>query len=152
VDSAYPHEPTWDLLRPLLEHYDRLVFTLESFVPPGLGVPTSTILPAIDPLTSKNRALPAYLARETVADLGLDLSRPLLLQVSRFDPWKDPLGVVEVWRRVRDRFPDLQLALVGSMATDDPEGWRVYQQIERETARSPPAFSSPTRWAWRVTR
>jgi trehalose synthase len=140
VDSSSPHEPVWEFLRPFLEHYDGLVFTLESFIPPRLQVPTSTILPAIDPLTSKNRALPAYLARETVAELGIDLARPLMLQVSRFDPWKDPLGVVQVWRRVRDHFPDLQLALVGAMASDDPEGWRVYQEIERATRHESSCF------------
>jgi trehalose synthase len=95
------------------------------------------LLPAIDPLTSKNHELPAYLARRTVAELGVDLSCPLMLQVSRFDPWKDPLGVVEIWRRARETFPSLQLALVGAMATDDPEGWRIYERIEREVAGEP---------------
>lgn len=130
VDSSSPSAAVWRFLRPFVEAHDHAVFTLQGFVPPDLTTPTSTHVPAIDPLTSKNRLLPAYLARETVADLGLDLSRPLLLQVSRFDPWKDPLGVVEVWRRVRETFPDLQLALVGSMASDDPEGWRIYGEIE----------------------
>jgi trehalose synthase len=137
IDSSTPHPPVWDFLRPFVEAHDLAVFTLGSFVPPDLALPTALVLPAIDPLTSKNQELPAYLARQTVAALGVDLSRPLLLQVSRFDPWKDPLGVVEVWRRVRETFPSLQLALVGSMATDDPEGWRVYGEIELETAGEP---------------
>ena len=128
------------VLRPHVERYDHAVFTLEQFVPPDLGVPTTLLVPAIDPLSAKNRALPRYLARETVAELGVDLARPLLLQVSRFDPWKDPLGVIEVWRRVRETIPELQLALVGSMATDDPEGWRIYEAIERETVGEPGCF------------
>jgi trehalose synthase len=140
VDSSTPHLPVWEFLRPHVERYDHAVFTLEQFVPPDLGVPTTLLVPAIDPLSSKNRALPRYLARETVAELGVDLARPLLLQVSRFDPWKDPLGVIEVWRRVRATIPELQLALVGSMATDDPEGWRIYEAIERETADEPACF------------
>ncbi|MGB2711028.1 MAG: glycosyltransferase [Conexibacter sp.] len=134
VDSSTPHLPTWELLRRHVERYDRAVFTLREFVPPDLAVPTSLLVPAIDPLSSKNRALPGYLARETVAELGVDLERPLLLQVSRFDPWKDPLGVIAVWRRAREALPALQLALVGSMATDDPEGWRIYEAIAHETA------------------
>ena len=97
-------------------------------------------MPAIDPLSSKNRELPRYLARQTVAELGIDLHRPLLLQVSRFDPWKDPLGVVDVWRRVREEVPSLQLALVGFMAGDDPEGWRVHQELERATALEEDCF------------
>jgi trehalose synthase len=133
LDSSSPHAPVWDFLRPFVEAHDRAVFTLDSFIAPGLSARTALLVPAIDPLTSKNRSLPSYLARETVAELGIDLTRPLLLQVSRFDPWKDPLGVVEVWRQVRETFPNAQLALVGAMATDDPEGWRIYAEIERET-------------------
>jgi trehalose synthase len=133
VDSSTPHPPVWAALRPYVERHDRAVFTLESFVPPDLSAPVTLIAPAIDPLSSKNRELPAYLARETAAELGIDLARPLLLQVSRFDPWKDPLGVIDVWRRVRETFPSLQLALVGSMAADDPEGWRVYRELEQAT-------------------
>lgn len=130
IDSSSPNAEVWQFLRPYVEEFDHAVFTMADFIPPDLGTETSIHVPAIDPLTSKNRLLPAYLARETVADLGVDLARPLLLQVSRFDPWKDPLGVVDVWRRVRETFPDLQLALIGSMASDDPEGWRIYSQIE----------------------
>lgn len=137
IDSSAPHLPTWDFLRPYVELHDRAAFTLREFIPPDLETPTALLLPAIDPITSKNQRLPDYLARQTVAALGVDLARPLLLQVSRFDPWKDPLGVVEVWRRVRETFPGLQLALVGAMATDDPEGWRIYEQIEAETAGEP---------------
>jgi len=140
VDSSTAHPPVWAFLRPYVECHDHAVFTLPEFVPPDLAIPTSQLVPAIDPLTSKNRALPGYLARETVAELGIDLERPLLLQVSRFDPWKDPLGVIEVWRRVRETLPELQLALVGSMASDDPEAWRVYRTIARETAGEPDCF------------
>jgi trehalose synthase len=132
VDSSAPDDAAWQFLRPYVEAHDHAVFTIEDFIPPDLATPTSTQVPAIDPLNSKNRLLPAYLARETVADLGIDLARPLLLQVSRFDPWKDPLGVVEVWRRLREVFPELQLALIGSMASDDPEGWRIYGEIEEQ--------------------
>lgn len=140
VDSSAPSETVWQFLRPHVEAHDHAVFTIADFIPPDLSIPTSTLVPAIDPLTSKNRLLPAYLARQTVADLGVDLARPLLLQVSRFDPWKDPLGVVEVWRRVRETFPDLQLALIGSMASDDPEGWRIYSEIEEQVYGEPGCF------------
>ena len=140
VDSSAPHPPVWEFLRPHVERHDAAVFTLSEFIPPDLAVPTMLLVPAIDPLTSKNRQLPAYLAKETVAEFGIDLARPLLLQVSRFDPWKDPLGVIEVWRRVREDFPQLQLALVGSMAADDPEGWRMYERIEAEIRREPACF------------
>jgi len=140
IDSSAPDAGAWAFLRPFVELYDRAIFTLESFAPSDLTVPVVVIAPAIDPLTSKNRELPAYLARETVAELGIDVERPLLLQVSRFDPWKDPLGVIEVWEQVRRSFPQLQLALVGSMADDDPEGWRIYHDLEDAVRDAPDCF------------
>ncbi len=140
IDSSTPDPAAWDFLRPFVEQYDRAVFTLPQFVPGDLSVPVTFIAPAIDPLSSKNRELPAYLSRETVAELGVDIARPLMLQVSRFDPWKDPLGVVEVWRRARAEFGELQLALVGAMAGDDPEAWRVYGQLEAAAAGEPDCF------------
>ncbi len=140
VDSSTADEAAWEFLRPYVEQYDRAVFTLAQFVPTGLAVPVALICPAIDPLSSKNRELPGYLARETVAELGIDVARPLTIQVSRFDPWKDPLGVVEAWRRARSEFGELQLALVGALAGDDPEGWRVYRQLEAEVSGEPDCF------------
>jgi len=140
VDSSSPNPHVWALLRPYIEAHDHAVFTLDDFVPPDLAMPVSTQVPAIDPLTSKNRLLPSYLARQTVADLGVDVSWPMLLQVSRFDPWKDPLGVVDVWEQVRETFTDLQLVLIGSMASDDPEGWRVYGEIEDRVHDEPDCF------------
>lgn len=140
VDSSHPCAAAWDFLRPYVELHDWAIFTLDEFIPPNLGVPTSTMLPAIDPLNSKNRALPGYLARQAIGDLGVDLERPLMTQVSRFDPWKDPLGVVAAWRLAREDFPQLQLALVGAMAPDDPEAWSIYETIEGEIRDEPDAF------------
>src|SRR5690606_5059038 len=101
VDSSTPSPVAWEFVKPFIESYDHAVFTLPEFLPEELGIPVSFIAPAIDPLSAKNRELPEYLSRATVAELGIDLTRPLLIQVSRFDPWKDPFGVIEVWRRVR---------------------------------------------------
>lgn len=77
VDSSAPHPPVWEFLRPYVQRYDTAAFTLEEFIPPDLPVPTALLVPAIDPLTPKNRQLPAYLARETAAELGIALARPL---------------------------------------------------------------------------
>ena len=140
IDSSTPDRAAWEFLRPYVEQYDRAVFTLPQFVPPDLSVPVTVIAPAIDPLTSKNRELPGYLSRETVAELGIDIARPLMIQVSRFDPWKDPLGVVDVWREARGAFGELQLALVGAMAGDDPEAWRIYQELEVEVSDEPHCY------------
>lgn len=76
-------------------------------------------------------------ARGVLEWIGVELDRPLVTQVSRFDPWKDPLGVIAAYRLVREDVPGLQLTLVGSMALDDPEGWDAYRQV-RDASRSDP--------------
>lgn len=68
--------------------------------------------------------------RRVLQWIGVDVGKPLVTQVSRFDPWKDPLGVVEAYRLTRRAVPELQLALAGSIALDDPEGWAIYRQIQ----------------------
>jgi trehalose synthase len=115
--------------------YDALVFTMDAFVPPRLRDREIHIIPpAIDPLSPKNFALPVEQARRIIEWVGVDPDRPLMTQVSRFDPWKDPLGVIRVYRKAREVVPGLQLALLGSMATDDPEGWSILNQIQQEAA------------------
>ena len=82
--------------------------------------------PAIDPLAPKNMALSPEDAAYVCEQFGIDVDRPMICQVSRFDPWKDPLGVIDAYRIVKEEMPDVQLALVGSMASDDPEGWDFF--------------------------
>jgi trehalose synthase len=88
----------------------------------------------------KNMALSAEDAAYIVDQFGIDVDRPLLTQVSRFDPWKDPLGVIDAYRLVKRRFPDVQLALVGSMAHDDPEGWDYYQRTVEHARDDPDVY------------
>lgn len=138
IDTSHPQPATWDFLRPLVAHYDGAIFTLRDFVPADFPVnPVDIIAPAIDPLSPKNLDLPPSLAHQLLNWVGVRLDHPLITQVARFDPWKDPMGVIAAYRLVREDFPNLQLALAGSMALDDPEGWEVYRQI-REEARSDP--------------
>jgi trehalose synthase len=134
IDTSRPNPGTWSFLREYLAAYDAAVFTMPAFVPPALPIERLvTIAPAIDPLSPKNLPLPDGLARQVLNWIGVRLDRPLITQVSRFDPWKDPFGVIRAYRLVREEIPDLELALVGSMALDDPEGWRLYREIEAET-------------------
>jgi trehalose synthase len=111
--------------------YDAAVFSLPGYVPSGLTSPAGIIAPGIDPLNAKNRPLDALEAQRVIEGFGIDASRPLVTQVSRFDPWKDPIGVLEAWRLARKDIPDLQLALVGSTADDDPESVRVLEEVRR---------------------
>ena len=96
--------------------------------------------PAIDPLMPKNMALSPEDASYIVDQFGIDVERPLLTQVSRFDPWKDPLGVIDAYRAVKERFPEVQLALVGSMAHDDPEGWDYYNRTVEHADGDPDIY------------
>lgn len=135
IDTSNPSETVWNFIRPFISEYDAAVFTMEQFLPPGGSLPADRIFiipPAIDPLSTKNIDLPDSLSRTILSEFGVDLQRPLLTQVSRFDPWKDPFGVIHTYREVKKTIPQLQLALIGSMATDDPEAWEIYSAIEAE--------------------
>ena len=127
IDLSTPNADTIGRLVPQLDGYDAAVFHMDQYVPAalrdGAGPKVHIVPPAIDPLSPKNMALSPEDAAFVCDQFGIDVDRPLLCQVSRFDPWKDPLGVIDAYRIVAERRPEVQLALVGSMATDDPEGW-----------------------------
>jgi trehalose synthase len=129
IDFSEPNQSVLEFLLPSISRYDAAIFHLAEYVPRAGGLPDSYIWPpAIDPLAPKNMALSPEDAAYIVDQFGIDVERPLLTQVSRFDPWKDPLGVIDAYRLVKRRFPEVQLALVGSMAHDDPEGWEYYNR------------------------
>ncbi len=130
VDTTSADPDIWSFLRSYVEEYDAAIFTLKKFVPSDLAVPKIHVVhPAIDPLNLKNIRLPLAQSRQIAERFTLHPRHPVLLQVSRFDMWKDPFGVIDVYRLVKEEFPDLQLALVGSMATDDPEGWEYFCRV-----------------------
>src|SRR5918996_1284921 len=139
IDTSEPNLQVWNFLRPYLEGYDATVFTLGSFAPPDVPVERIEITPpAIDPESPKNFELDARVASRLLRWIGVEVEQPLVTQVSRFDPWKDPLGVIAAYRLVKEEVPDLQLALAGSMALDDPEGWRIYQENRAGREGDPP--------------
>jgi trehalose synthase len=132
IDLTDAQAEVWDLLRPHVEKYDGAIFTLRQFVKDDLmGPAIFAIPPAIDPLSSKNIPLPDDTVREMLTRYGVDPARPMITQISRFDPWKDPLGVIDMYRELKHEFADLQLVLVASMASDDPEGWAWYERTVR---------------------
>jgi len=138
IDTSEPNPSVWNFLRPFVVRYDAAVFTLGGFVPPNFPVDRVEIIPpAIDPESPKNIDLSPVLAKRMLEWIGVETDRPLITQISRFDPWKDPLGVIDVYRLARQEVPDLQLALVGSMALDDPEGWDLYHRIQTLTREDP---------------
>ena len=141
IDFSTPNDDVLDFLLPSIRRYDAAIFHLASYVPRRDGLPPCVIWPpAIDPLAPKNMALSPEDAAYIVDQFGIDVSRPLLTQVSRFDPWKDPLGVIDAYRLVKQEHPGVQLALVGSMAHDDPEGWEYWNQTVAYADADPDVF------------
>jgi trehalose synthase len=117
-----------------MESVDNAVFTMPEYGERISGVDKTIIYPAIDPLTEKNCPLEALTGEAAdaadVENYPFDADRPLMTQISRFDPWKDPQGVIETYRTVCESVPDAQLALVGAMPEDDPEGIEVFRELE----------------------
>jgi trehalose synthase len=126
IDLSTPNPATIQRLAPYIQDYPQSLFHMQQYVPPGMRGKVNVVPPAIDPLAPKNMALSPEDAAYVCNQFGIDVDRPLMCQVSRFDPWKDPLGVIDAYRLVKEEMPDVQLALVGSMASDDPEGWDFF--------------------------
>lgn len=131
IDLSTPNPAPISRLLPMIEEYDASVWHLEDYVPDGMGRHREDVRimpPAIDPLSPKNMAFSPEDAAFVCRQFGIDVDRPLITQVSRFDPWKDPIGVIDAYREVTRQVPEAQLAMVGSMATDDPEGLEYFQK------------------------
>ena len=140
IDTSTPDGQLYNYLLGFIRQYERAIYTMASYAPEGIGVPVVQVPPAIDPLAPKNMALSPEDASYITHQFGIDEGRPLLLQVSRFDPWKDPLGVIDAYRAVKRVRPEVQLALVGSMASDDPEGWTYLEKVHEYAGGDPDIF------------
>jgi len=135
IDVSAPAAGSWEFLHPWVERYEAAVFSAPQFAQ-QLEIDQALIAPSIDPLADKNKELnPAYV-ESVVAGLGIDPTRPLITQVSRFDRLKDPVGVIDAYRLVR-RYNDCQLLLVGGSATDDPEGAQVLAECRDRSSGDP---------------
>jgi len=138
IDCAEPHPEIWNFLNGQLDPYDAAVFTMAEYVQPDMPVSKVVISPpSIDPLSPKNAPLADITVRDICLQYKVDVTRPLMAQVSRFDPWKDPLGVIRAYRIVKEEIADVQLLLAGSLAHDDPEGLRYYDTVLQECADDP---------------
>jgi trehalose synthase len=141
IDLTTAHQPVWSFLRPFVKEHDASIWTMPQFVRPDLEMQRVLIqAPTIDPLSQKNREIPLAEAREIVHRFRVDPERPLLLQVSRFDPWKDPLGVIDAYRLVKVKVPDVQLVMIGSLADDDPEGAEYLDRTRTHAKDDPDVF------------
>lgn len=129
LDLTETNGGLWQRLAPMVDRYDATIFSLPDYSQPARP-PASFILPAIDPFTPKNRVMPAADCRRHLARYKIPTDLPIVTQISRFDPWKDPAGVIEASRLARKE-ADHTLVMLGNMASDDPEGQRLYAELER---------------------
>lgn len=127
IDLTEPHLETWNYLKPFVEGYDASICSLEQYKQ-DLSIPQYLFTPSIDPFKLKNRHLPRQAVDETLADYDIPTDKPIVTQISRFDRWKDPIGVIEAYQQIR-REVDCTLVLLGNIATDDPEGEEVYREV-----------------------
>jgi trehalose synthase len=138
IDLTEADPDVWSFYRPFVELHDAAVFTMPEFVPESLAMERVVQAPpCIDPLSVKNLDLPQPFGEELLKQYGVDVRRPIVCQVSRYDPWKDPIGVIEAFRLVCEKVTDAQLVLAGSMATDDPEGFQVWEDVQQARADDP---------------
>ena len=131
IDLSNPNPEIWNFVKKFLLKYDKVIVSDTKYLREDLPVEQTIIPPAIDPLTPKNMDLP-----EAVQDLYLNkfhipTDKPLITQISRFDKWKDPIGVMKVFEEVKKE-TDCRLVLCGSMAADDPEGQEIFEEVHRQ--------------------
>ena len=136
IDASHPYRPVWKFLRPFIEPYEASIFSLPAFAQ-ALPHPEYIISPSIDPLSDKNIDLPPEEVREVLRQFQIDPDRPLVVQVSRYDRFKDPVGVIRAYKMATKFHPDLQLVLAGGSADDDPEGVLVLQEVKAEANHDP---------------
>jgi len=130
VDLSNPSRDLWDYLKNFILRYDAIILSCEEYKKEDLPVQQRIIQPAIDPLDTKNIELSKSDISKYLKKFGVPTDKPLITQISRFDKWKDPVGVVEVFKEVKKKI-DCRLVLCGSMATDDPEGMKIYERVQR---------------------
>lgn len=135
IDLSHPNQKFINFLTPFLLRYDSLIFTMKQFVSKHIKSKNVAIIPpSIDPLSDKNKPLSETFILSILEKFDVDDEKPIITQVARFDPWKDPLGVIDVYRIVKRKVPSVQLLLIASMAKDDPEGWEYYEKTARYAA------------------
>jgi len=135
IDVSAPQPDVWEFLRPSIELYDAAIFSMPDFAQ-RLPMPQFRIAPSIDPLSDKNKTVDASLITRVLEKYRIDPNRPVLTQISRFDRFKDPLGVIAAYNLVKKRHR-CQLVLAGGGAPDDPEGEEVLHEVQQAAAADP---------------
>jgi trehalose synthase len=136
IDISSPHKETWNFLKGYIEKYDASIFSMPSFSRPDLPIQQFMLRPSIDPLSEKNRDLSQDEIDKSLEKFDINPEAPIITQIGRFDRFKDPCGVIEAYKIVRRRM-HCQLVLAGDMATDDPEGLEVFEEVRKKSEGDP---------------
>ena len=131
IDLTRPHDELWDFLKGFLLKYDQVVMSSEKYFKEDLPVDQRLMFPAINPLIEKNRDISEKTVLEHIKKVGIPTDKPVITQVSRLDPWKDPEGVIDVFKLVKEKV-DCRLVFCYNVASDDPEGLQMYRKVQRK--------------------
>jgi len=134
IDLTEPNEELWDFLKGFLLKYDQIVFSSEKYLKKDLPVDQRLMFPAINPFSQKNKDISEKTVFEYITKAGIPTDKPIVTQVSRLDPWKDPEGVIDVFKLVKEKV-DCRLVFCYNVASDDPEGLRMYNKVQRKANR-----------------
>lgn len=134
IDLTKPHEQLWDFLKTFLLQYDQIIFSSEKYFKSDLPVAQRLIFPAINPLSQKNKDISDKTILEHITGAGIPTDKPIISQVSRLDPWKDPEGVIDVFSLVKEKV-DCRLVFCYNAASDDPEGLKMYNKVRRKAGK-----------------
>ena len=134
IDITEPNKKLWNYLKKFINLYDEMVISDDCYRKRDIKVPQTIIIPSIDPLNGKNEKISPQKIKSTLLKLGIKSNKPIVSQISRFDIWKDPCGVIEAFKKIKKK-TDCQLVLLGNSATDDPEGLRVYREVAKKAKK-----------------
>lgn len=142
IDSVNPNPAAWNFLRPYMEDYDKVVFSMEEFVPKDFPKEKAVIFtPAINAFTSMTQDMDIKSAEVITEQFGVNPTKPLVVNISRFDLWKDPLGMIDAYYRAKNEIPDLQFVLMGLMiAKDDPDALSIFKKVKKYAKGDPDIF------------
>lgn len=141
IDLTLPNPEAWKFFSGIFGMYDKIIVSSKNFIKKEIKGKAVAFSPAIDPVAPKNQSLKIDFAKEILKGYGIDPARPLISQISRFDPWKGFLELIEAYQIAKKKIPDLQLVLVGFfLAKDDPEAMKVYNLVKKKAEKDPDIF------------
>lgn len=136
IDLSRPNQRLLKYLKPFIEQYDAMIVSCKDYQQKTLDIKQLLIAPSIDPLSVKNKPMPPREAKKILRKQEIPLNKPIISQISRFDKWKDPVGVIKVFEIIKKQ-ADCHLVLMGNMAADDPEGPEIYKEVIKRVNKNP---------------